>query len=50
MTNANELMIAGLENNDGTVYLRGLRPCLSKISNQRYGSREVWNVSLPVER
>jgi hypothetical protein len=49
MTNANELMVAGLENNDGTIYPRGVCPCLSKILNQRYESWEAWNVSLPVE-
>ena len=50
ITNADELKIAGLENNDGTIYPCRLGPCLGEISNQHYGSPEVWNVSLHVER
>ena len=33
MMNATELTIARLENNDGTIYPRGLCPCLSKTPN-----------------
>ena len=44
MTNANKLVIAGIENKNGTIYRCSLRPCLSKMSSQLYGSQDVWSV------
>ena len=37
MTNADDFMIARLDNNNGTIFPRGLRPCRSKISAMDLG-------------
>ena len=50
MANANKLVIPRIEDKNGAIFLCSLRPCLSKMSSQLYGSREVWSDGLPVER